>query len=87
MYVEVFETTGEGQKLWFKVYTKDGVVDLSEVPKKLKDTWVKYGIPYKGKRVNPYDGEVFLQAVARDMNGSMTRSSDVRSDDEQIIGS
>lgn len=77
MYVEVFQTTPEGQELWFTAKYADGEVDLTEVPDGLKTSWEKFGIPYRGKAVKPNDGEVFLKAIARDFNGSMVRSNDV----------
>jgi hypothetical protein len=84
MYVEVFRTTASGQVPWFKVYYKDGVVNLDEVPEKVKATWQKFGLRYKGKKVMPEDGEDFLRAIARDFNGSMARSNDpIESDEEE----
>lgn len=79
MYVEVFQTKSTGQESWFKVYFESGVIILSEVPDKLKKTWEKYGIPNgPGRRVLPQDGEKFLEAIARDFNGSMVRSNEVK---------
>lgn len=77
MYVEVFETTPDGQEPWFRVTYEDGKVDMSEAPEKLQTAWDKYGIPYRGTKVKPDDGEEFLRAVASDLNGSMARSNDV----------
>ena len=82
MYVEVYRTVDTEQELFFKVSFKDGVVDLSEVPDKLKETWLAVGIPFRGKPVKPEQGEVFLRAVASDFNGSMVRSEDVVEDED-----
>jgi hypothetical protein len=74
--VEVYRTVDTEQELLFKVSLKDGVADLSEVPEKLKNTWLAVGIPFKGKPVKPDEGELFLRAIASDFNGSMVRSND-----------
>jgi hypothetical protein len=89
MYVELFETTADGQVPWFKVYLVDGKVDIGEAPKKLQHTWNKYGIPFppRSKPVKPSDGEVFLTAVARDYHGSIARANNVRDDEEETISS
>lgn len=79
MFVEAFTTNADGsQELLLRVILENGVMDMSEVPEKLQTTWEKFGIPIApGKRVMPSDGEKFLQAIARDYNGSMCRSNDV----------
>lgn len=88
MYVEVFITRETGQERWFKVGITDGVADLSTVPDKLKNTWEKYGLPNgPGRTVRPEDGEKFLEAIARDFNGSMVRSENVRENEETLRNS
>ncbi len=82
MRVEVFSTTPTGQEPYFTVSYEDGTMSFDGVPEKLIATWEKVGIPYRGKRVMPEDGEKFLQAVAGDFNGSMSRSDDVVEEEE-----
>jgi len=79
--VEVFKTVGDVQELFFKVSYDDSsnVISMSGVPPNLIRTWEKFGLPNgPGKVVKPDEGLAFLKAIARDFNGSMSRSDDVR---------
>ena len=77
--VEVFKTVGDKQELFFYLtYEENTDIVMHNVPARLVNTWERYGIPVApGKVVKPEDGLAFLQAVARDFNGSMARSNDV----------
>ena len=77
MFVQVYETTGNDFVPVFKVYYENGELNLDEVPEKLRESWERFGLIYRNKRLTTEDGEKFLRAVSSELKGSMLRASEV----------